>query len=290
MSGTGAGGGSIRSAARAALPPAVWTLLRGIRLKWAAATFRRRIVEHRYGGHPLRILIADEMGRDWYDVDWPEPPVVEALRRHRLREGALVLNVGAHQGVMALILARATGRSGRIVAVEAVPFNASLARTNRDLNDAPQITVVHAAVGERAGVLHFNPSLNGAVEPGGAAWGRLEVQAITVDELARRHGAPDVLFMDIEGFECRALRGAAETLARRPDCVIEVHTGGQLESFGGSLEGILEFFPPAEFTLMMAPEWKTAESDPGCRPFNAADDLVKRPFHLLAIGTKGATA
>ncbi|MBI3447887.1 MAG: FkbM family methyltransferase [Acidobacteria bacterium] len=289
MTEPGAGGFSVRGVARAALPSFLWTWLRGIRLRWLAATYPRRVVEHRYAGFPLRILIADEMGRDWYDMEWPVPPVIEALHEHGLREGAVVFNLGAHQGVMALILARGAGRSGRIVAVEAMPFNASVARVNRDLNDAPQITILQAAVGDRPGILHFNPSFNGAVEAGGRGWGRLEVEAVTVDELSRRHGAPDVLFMDIEGFEYLALRGAVETLARRPDCVIEVHTGGQLESFGGSLQGIVEFFPPGDFTLLMSPEWKTDAADPGCRPLDAADDLVRKPFYLLALGKRGAT-
>jgi FkbM family methyltransferase len=278
---------SIKSAARAALPPSLWTLLRRLRLRWTVATYPRRIVEHLYAGFPLKILISDAMARDWYDMEWPEPPVVELLRRHRLREGAVVFNLGAHHGVMALILAKMVGPSGSVVALEAMPFNASVSRRNRELNDAPQLTIVNAAVGEEEGFLHFSPSLNGVVQDGSSAWSGLQVEAVTIDELSRRYGAPDVLFMDIEGFECRALRGAAGTLARRPDCVIEVHAGAQLESFGGSVEAIISFFPSSAFTLLMAPEWRNSETDPGCRPFDPADDLVKQPFYLIALGAVG---
>jgi hypothetical protein len=36
---------------------------------------------------------------------------------------------------------------------------------------------------------------------------------------------PDILFIDVEGFEVHALKGATHTLQGRPDCFIEVHVG-----------------------------------------------------------------
>ena len=41
------------------------------------------------------------------------------------------------------------------------------------------------------------------------------VQAITIDGLAKKFGSPDVLFLDIEGYEIAARRGAQETLKIR---------------------------------------------------------------------------
>src|SRR5271167_4070744 len=49
------------------------------------------------------------------------------------------------------------------------------------------------------------------------------VPAFSVDDLARTHGTPGVLFIDVKGFECEALRGARETLSSAPDLFVEVH-------------------------------------------------------------------
>ena len=276
----------IKDAVRAALPETLWTALRRLRLRWTLATFPRRTVEHVYAGTPLRILISDPLSSGWYDQDWPEPPAIELLRRHRLREGAVVFNIGAHQGVIGLILANIVGRAGRVVALEAMPFNVKVACRNRDLNDTPQLTVVHGAIAEQNGQLLFSPDLNGVAEPAASGWGKVAVEALTIDEMTRRYGAPDVLFLDIEGYECRALRGAARTLALRSDWVIEVHVGTGLESFGGSLEEVLRFFPPDAYTLFMAPDSRNSETEPGFRPLEPSDDLVKGLFQLVAVGRR----
>ena len=63
---------------------------------------------------------------------------------------------------------------------------------------------------------------------------------------------PDVLFIDVEGFECEVLKGARETLRERPDVFIEVHSGCGLERFGGSREEILNTFPSDHYTLFAA--------------------------------------
>jgi FkbM family methyltransferase len=269
----------LKRAVRAVLPTAAWTALRLLRLRWALATYREREVSHLYGGSRLRVVLTDPMAEGWYDRDWPEVPEIQMLAQHRLREGAVVFDLGAHQGVVALMLARYVGSSGKVVAVEASPHNATVAERNRNLNDAPQLTIVHAAVGESNGSLFFNKSFNGSVADETGAWGRFEVQALTIDELARHHGEPDVLFMDIEGFECRALKGATETLKRRPDCFVEVHVGCGLESFGGSVDDIAASFPPERFQ-----RWMLSDSDPEGRPFDLADPMTRERFYLVALG------
>ena len=277
---------SLKAAAQAAIPPFLWTALRRLRLKWTLATFPRRVVQHEYAGFPLRLQISDPLASAWYDLDWLEPPAIELLRQHGLREGAGVFNIGAHQGLIALILSRVVGPSGRVVAVEAMKFNAAAAARNRDLNEVSQLTILHAAVGEENGRLSFSPSLNGKLDQASVSWGRMTVEAVTIDELSRRYGHPDVLFIDIEGFECRALKGATGTLARRPDCVIEVHVGRGLETFGGSLDSLLEFFPPDAFTLYMALDEKTSKAQQGYWPLDRADPLVRDLFQLVALGRR----
>ena len=75
--------------------------------------------------------IVDAMGQGWYDQDWPPPAEIGVLsERGRLREGARVFDVGAHQGVVAMMLGDLVGAAGRVVAVEATPHNAEVAGRN----------------------------------------------------------------------------------------------------------------------------------------------------------------
>lgn len=268
----------IKSLVKSVVPPRLWTKLRLLRIRSSVARFRPRVVRHVYGGFPLEIELADPLGQGWYDVDWPEQAEIALLAKHRLRGGATVFDLGAHQGVVALMLARIVGAGGRVVAVEANLHNAGVALRNRDRNTAPQLQVIHAAVAESPGTLLFNAGLNGQVDPGDGAWGQVEVQAITIDDLAREHGPPDVLFLDVEGFECQALRGARETLARRPDCYVEVHVGLGLETFGGSVAEVLSSFPEGEYE-----RWIASDAEPGFVPFRDNSPLLTARFFLVAL-------
>ena len=179
----------------------------------------------------------------------PELNEIALLKQQGLRPGAKVFNVGAHQGVFALMMAKIVGSGGMVVAVEANWHNASVARENRDLNDAPQLVIVEAAAGRKSGTLLFSEELNGHVELGSGRW---PVPCVSIDDLRLRYGAPDVLYMDVEGFEVEVLKGAANTLKHRPDCFVEVHVDCGLQTYGSSAESVVSFFRTANYNLFIA--------------------------------------
>lgn len=216
----------------------------------------------------------------WYDRDWAELPEIALVRRFRLRPGARAFDLGAHHGIVALMLARIVGPAGQVIAVEASPHNAALCSRNRDLNDAQQLKVVQAAVSDRPGKLFFNQGCNGQIDDGSGDWGRIEVEAVTIDELANAHGRPAVLFLDVEGAECQVLDGARQVLASCPDCCVEVHVGAGLEKLGGSADGVLAFFPADLYE-----RYVHTEVNPEPIPIEQADPVYLRSrFFLTAIG------
>jgi len=127
-----------------------------VRLQVAATeqgirTFRRRTAHHRFGDQPLKVLIADPVGEEWYDHDWPLPAEVALLADSKLVEGATVIEVGAHQAVVAMMLAGIVGPSGRVVAVEANPHDYAVACENLKLNKAANIVMVNRAAAAAPG-------------------------------------------------------------------------------------------------------------------------------------------
>jgi FkbM family methyltransferase len=250
--------------------------LRSWKLRRLVGGYPPRVVSHDYGGRRLQVYVSDPLAEGWYDHDWAELPEIAALRGATLRPGARVFDAGAHQGVVAAMLAREVGPSGQIVAVEPNPHNAAAARRNRDLNQLSQIEVLQAAVSDRPGRVVFNEGLNGQLDDGGA-YGRLVVDAVTLDEMARRFGTPDVVFIDVEGAECLALDGAADILGRDADFFVEVHVGCGLEKLGGTVDEVLRHFPEDRFTRLVR-----AEADSTFRPLSAGDPLLQDRFFLLA--------
>jgi len=259
--------------------PPVWAgRLRAWRVRRLIRNFPARVVEHNYGGNRLKVFLADPLSQGWYDHDWPAPTEIITLQTGRLRSGARVFDLGAHQGVVAAMLAHVVGPSGRVIAVEASPHNCSAAAKNRELNDLHQLEVVQAAVADRPGTLVFNEGLNGQLDDGSGAVGRVHVEAVTLDGLAERFGLPDVVFLDIEGAEYLALLGATRVLNSGPDFFIEVHIGCGLEKLGGSVAGVLSYFPADRFSLLAR-----GEKDDTFRPLEMDDPLTKSRFFLIAL-------
>ena len=269
----------MRRAASALLPGAVAEPLRRLLRRLAVARFRAYDARHVYGGQSLVVHIADPLARGWYDHDWDLGSEIALLqRRGRLQPGARVFDVGAHQGVVALMLAGIVGPAGQVVAVEAVAHNARVATRNAGANGFAQLLVVQAAISDADGSLWFEDRWNGAVSrtPGVG----VRVEAVTIDTLSARYGAPDVLFIDVEGFELHALRGATQTLrAHQPDLYVEAHVGAGLERFG-SVSDLLALIP-AGYELFVAP----GEAGDFV-PLAAGRALLPERFRLVAFAPR----
>src|ERR1700691_5727490 len=270
---------NLRSAAKLVLPQAVANQIRVAAYRWTLRRFRPYQVRRTWAGYQFNLWISDPTSESWYDRDSPEvPPEMSFLAQHRLRPGATVFDCGAHQCVIAMVMAKFVGANGKVVAVEASPLNYDTAMRNCELNAASNVTVIHAAVSDTLDPIEFNVRGNGQVDDGTGTWGKISVTSVSVDELARRYGPPDVLFVDVEGFESKVLRGAIDTLSRhRPDCFFEMHVGCGLEKFGGSVKSMTDSLGRLGYQL-----WMGSEELDGFVPFSEHSPLVKARFFLIA--------
>jgi FkbM family methyltransferase len=251
-------------------------------------SFDARVVRRSYGGREHSIAIADPLAEAWYDHDWGELPELTALSSHRLREGAIVFDIGAHQAVVALMIADRVGSAGRVIAVEAEPHNAAVARRNVELNRATNVEVVHAAGVRVPGHVRFSPGLNGHIG-GQQRAGTVEVRGVSIDGLSAEKGAPDVLFIDVEGFELEVLRGASKTLMSKPDLFVEVHQNVGLEQAGGTAADVLELVRTAGYGRLLV---SGGEGQP-FGPLDSGEAVPGDRFFLVAmdyIAAAGSTA
>ena len=165
------------------------------------------------------------------DYDAP----VAAFLRERVRPGAVCLDVGANVGVYVLQFAHWSGPGGRVVAFEPNPGARAVLQRHIALNHLQgRVTMVPAAVGAEQGTATLHASeadgMSRLAEPNAALAGQtvpISVPVVTLDGYCREQGlAPDWLFLDIEGFEIAALRGARELIQKRSSSlgiVVEMH-------------------------------------------------------------------
>jgi FkbM family methyltransferase len=161
-------------------------------------------------------------------------PGMQAAIAHWIKPGTIAYDVGANIGYISLMLARAVGERGKVIAFEALPANVERLRRNLSLNpDGARVTVVQAAVCDRSGGAQFlvGPSdgMGKAAGSAGRQEGfneRISVPGITLDDFvfAQGNAAPQVIKMDIEGGEVLALPSMRRLLREaRPTIMLEVH-------------------------------------------------------------------
>ena len=162
--------------------------------------------------------------------------------------GRAILDVGAYHGDYAL-LAKATNPSAVVSAFEP---DVSAFRALSSFCEVKGIEVVHAAVANKEGIVHFGEHCGGQfskiIEPGenqtDGQFKSYEVPQITLDAWCSRRGvAPALMKIDVEGAEPLVLEGAKNSLTQhRPSIICEVLTDAAGQSVMSVLPEFYQFY------------------------------------------------
>lgn len=139
-----------------------------------------------------------------------EPKSIAALGAQLKGLDALMIDIGANCGVYSVLMARAMGQGGRVIAIEPNPEMAARLGRNVDVNDlGPRVQIEQVALGPEAGeaVLTLNPgNLGGSSLLEGGPGKRVRVEQKTLLDLIRAAGqTPLAIKIDVEGFEDQVL-------------------------------------------------------------------------------------
>jgi FkbM family methyltransferase len=167
--------------------------------------------------------------------------------------GGVFYDVGANIGSVSEAM---LPYASRIVAMEPEPgaYASLVARLG------PRATCIQALIGpdgaERTFLTNTIASASStSVTPGDEPAGhdyllRTPVRAVSLDTIAREHGSPNLIKIDVEGFELSVLDSAREVLKAKPVVVMEFNTLC-LSTFGrvnprDAIDRILAMFPRVE--------------------------------------------
>jgi len=161
-----------------------------------------------------------------------EPEVQRALFEN-LRLGMTFYDLGANMGFFSLIAARLVGNNGQVISFEADPEIALRLRENLARNQMTHAQVEQKAVWSEPSTVSFirvDPNTSpdrglGHVSAGSSDAGTITVEAVSLDDYAASHPAPDFVKCDVEGAELQVFQGAAKLLAtKRPILLVEMHS------------------------------------------------------------------
>jgi FkbM family methyltransferase len=203
----------------------------------------------RGGTDPFWGLMSSDLGRLRFRCDLRDPlmrevcitgryePQETMLLQRLLRPGMTFVDVGANWGYFTLAAAHLIGPSGRIVCVEADPRACETIRANIARNSLSNVTLAAVAADDTPGVIGlqaYGEETGGSGNFGLAATtttiagsARFEVPARRLDDVLDEADVEDVdlMKMDIEGAEARALSGLQRRLAsgRVKRLILELH-------------------------------------------------------------------
>lgn len=165
-----------------------------------------------------------------------------------IQTGSVVFDIGAHVGFYTLLASELVGSGGKIIAFEPLPRNIHYLKEHLRLNGCKNVTVIEAAVGsEQSNITYFEEGRNSSTGHLSSK-GRLEVKAVSIDELVSKGEIPppDFIKIDVEGAEFLVLSGAKSILTtHHPTIFLATHgiDGHRkccmfLESLGYELQSI----------------------------------------------------
>jgi FkbM family methyltransferase len=166
----------------------------------------------------------------------------EIIGIFRPKEGDIVVDIGAHMGRYTIPSAKSVGVSGKVIAVEAHPYNFGILQHNLKLNKLTNVSALNRAVYSKKAYLklylpdedlgytmhhslmtnYLSTKYNNEIERK-----FVEVEADTLDNLLKSSGITTVnwIKIDVEGAEYEVLKGAREILStNKPiSILVEVH-------------------------------------------------------------------
>lgn len=243
--------------------------------KAAAMAFRSEVIDLTVEGTPLRFQIGDPTGASWYKKDKLDNEDVRYVEKYLLADdgSSIVFEIGCHHGLTTALLSKRLP-NGQLHAFEAMPENLEVLKQNLSLNHCDNVVPIGAAVGDRSGEIRMKSKSNSAVLAGAANGPSVPLVCID-DYVDQTNVVPDLLKIDVEGYEVNVLEGAQKTIAdRRPAILIEVHTE-LISRYGRKPEDLWYYISLENYRIL---EYKGNRE-----PVPRTDEKFTKRTHLICI-------
>jgi len=202
--------------------------------RWYVVNREEVPVEVAAGGYRLYAHASDTHIGAPLIAGQPHEAHVEAALRAHLEPAATFLDIGANIGVFTTLAATLVGDKGRVIAVEPIPRNLALIERACRRNGFGHVELVRAAASDRSGEIELRTHTSTSNSATPAAAGErlrsqsggttLRVPSVVLDETLSHLRRLDLVKIDVEGMEPRALRGLQRTLDRfHPVLISEFH-------------------------------------------------------------------
>ncbi len=128
-----------------------------------------------------------------------------------VKQGDIVLDIGANIGYYTLIFARLVGEKGKVYAFEPDPVNFALLKRNVEINGYDNVVLIEKAVSDRSGKIRLflceENKGDHRIYNSGDHRDVIDVEGVSVDDYFEKKQHIDFIKMDIQGAEGLVLQG-----------------------------------------------------------------------------------
>lgn len=194
---------------------------------------------NKYFGYKCAYDLARWANRQTYVLGrWNDLPTQLVLRALKPK---IILDIGANRGEFTLAAA-SMHPEARVISFEPNPAMLEILKHDLHRNHIDNVEVREYALGDQAGTFPLHvPRVNS----GSASFGGFESEGYTV-EVPVQIGddvltAADLIKIDVEGFEVRALKGLEQLIRTSQPVIVTEYFSENLKRCGTSLEELTEF-------------------------------------------------
>ena len=166
-------------------------------------------------------------GLGWVPWETTATPEVLFWKNLDLR-GRVVYDIGAFHGLLTIFFAR---QARRVIAWEPTSLNRRRLLENVQINGFSNVTVRPYGLSSEASraEMSFDPAAPGTASIDSHLGHGVQHETVELRLLDAEEGLepPDLIKIDVEGFELEVLKGAGRTLASRPALFLEMHGAGE---------------------------------------------------------------
>lgn len=170
-------------------------------------------------GHHFYLDNKDSLGLS-LNKDY-EPEVTKCMKEN-IKEGDIVVDIGANIGVHTILMAKLVGKEGKVYAFEPDITNFKLLKKNVEVNNYKNIVLVNKAVSDRNDKIKLylcknnnatHRTYNSRNVSGKFNGKYVEIDCIKLDNYFEDKEKPNFIKIDIEGSEPKVMMGATKLLS-----------------------------------------------------------------------------
>jgi len=224
------------------------TFLKNKLIKFLIPDLHGLVVSPTLYGVNLLVNVDDYIGKMIYYFGEYETNILKFLK-YVLCKGDIFLDVGAYIGDISCIASKFVGNNGIVYAVEPVPEHYKMLRSNIYLNNLKNIITFNFALGNKNTIKNvyiknnINRGADSLIFTNNSLMTGLRTKVTTINSLIENQeiDMPNIIKIDVEGFELNVLKGACKLLksSEAPILIIEYNT--YIPQCSGKTKNIYDF-------------------------------------------------